>query len=233
MDATAGRVDRRRFPWAVAFIVAVLGVVAGIVIAVALHRGTPTIRAPHVPPVAGSALQAGDVTFRDVEGAKVPSSPAGPHSTAGGSAIDFDHSPAGAVLAAMNLMYTASSAEGPAVFVPTITNQVVGPDKSALLAATQAEFSTEGIPTPAQIAMIRSQHVGPWAYRVDAYTSSEAAVNVLVRQDINGVPNWTNWSLSVQWSRGDWRLVAPLGGAWQRVIQSLPVVPATYTVIGR
>lgn len=233
MDATAGRVDRRRFPWAVAFIVAVLGVLAGIVIAVALHRGSQTVRPPHVPPVAGSALQAGDVTFRDMNGAMVPLGSAGPHMTAGGRTIGFDHSEPGAVLAALNIPYAADSSAGPTVFTPTIEQQVVGADAAAFLAAVQADYNANAPDSPAALAAREADHVGPWAYRVDAYSAGTASIEVVIRQDTAGVPGYFNVSWVLQWVNGDWRLVAPLNGQLANVLRQVPQVPTGYTVLGR
>jgi hypothetical protein len=78
-------------------------------------------------------LTAENVKFSDVYGAQIPSSAAGPKETAGGRALGFERSPAGAVLAAINIFARAESRPGPGVFEPTITEQVTGPDKDKLL----------------------------------------------------------------------------------------------------
>ena len=70
-----------------------------------------------------------DVRWVRVAGVDLPVSAAtGPTQAVGGLARGFAHTPAGAVVAALHLLVRTSPQVGPAVFDPTITAQVVGPD---------------------------------------------------------------------------------------------------------
>lgn len=188
-----------------------------------------------------ATLTADNVTFSDVYGRQFPSAAAGPHDTRNGRAIGFDRSPAGAVLAAINIFARAESPPGPAVFEPTINEQVVGPDRDRLLEKAKTGYA-EGAPRgtapdgslSAAIEEARPNRIGMWAYRVDAYDGSSATVNVLLRQLLpEGSYAYFNFPFTVRWLDNDWRLVAPLNGEFSSVIQRVSEVPATYVVIGK
>lgn len=184
-------------------------------------------------------LTAENVKWREFAGAAVPASSAGPRLEQGGRALGFDRSPAGAVLAASNLIYRASSGGGPEVYRTTIAEQVVGADKEKLLSNIEAEYKDEkanGAPDPLSpqgIARTRALKSGVWAYRLDLYGEDAATVNVLLRSVPAGGPNYVNLALSVKWINDDWRLVAPLNGQWPSVSRTVPAVPEGYTVLGR
>jgi len=185
-------------------------------------------------------LTAENVKFSDVYGAQIPSSAAGPKETAGGRALGFERSPAGAVLAAINIFARAESRPGPGVFEPTITEQVTGPDKDKLLANSQkgyAERATQGTgPDGALISAIenaRNNRSSLWAYRIDSYDNSSVAVNLLLRTVSTGTPIYVNFAVTVRWTEGDWRLVAPLNGEFSAAGQQLAEAPSGYVVIGK
>jgi hypothetical protein len=191
---------------------------------------------------AAATLAPQDVMFSDVYGVQVPSSPAGPHRTQGGRALGFDDSPAGAVLAAIHIFARSESRPGPVVFEPTINEQVTGPDKDTLLANAKADYSqaaTRGTSPDGALALAieegRPNHVALWAYRVDAYDDSSAAVNLLLRQLLPGTTSYAyfNFPFALRFLNGDWELVAPLNGKFSSVIQRVPEVPANYVVIGK
>lgn len=178
-------------------------------------------------------LDPANVTFRDVYGAAVPASAAGPRVIdADGRVSGFDHSPAGAVEAAASLTYSANSAQPLATIQATVAQQVVGPDKPAFLAHLEQEQAA-GEPGASQIAASRAAGFGVWAYEVTSYTPSAARVDLLVRAATGGAVSYVNFETAVQWHAGDWRLVAPPGGDWGNVASTLPSVPPGYSVIGR
>jgi hypothetical protein len=194
------------------------------------------------PASKNSSLTAGNVTFNDVYGVQVPSSSAGPGHTDDGRALGFDHSPSGAVLAAIHIFARVESRPGPAVFEPTIREQVVGPDKDKLLAKARSGYAEGAIrgTSPdgslrAAIEEARRNQIGMWAYRVDAYDNSSAAVNVLLRQVVPGTSSYAyfNFPFTVRWIDADWRLVVPLNGEFSSVIRRVPEVPAGYLVVGK
>lgn len=178
-------------------------------------------------------LEPAEVTFRDVYGAAVPASKAGPHVIeADGQVSGFDRTPAGAVEAAASLTYSANSAQPLSTIEATLARQVVGPDQPAFLADLEQQHAA-GVPNASQIAAARAAHFGVWAYEVTSFAPSVAHVDLLVRSSTAGEVTYVNFATTVQWQAGDWRLVAPPGGSWANVAGAVPSVPAGYTVIGR
>lgn len=227
--------------------VVVLAVLAVVVVAIGgggggkTKSGSPS-RGDSKPVGSAESLRPEDVAFGDVYGAQIPSSKAGPRQTANGRALGFDRSPAGAVLAAINIFARSESRPGPSVFEPTIKEQVVGPDKDKLLANVQrsyAERVAQGVVPDsngvlsAAVDSARSNQSKLWAYRVDAYDDASASVNLVLRSLSAGAPTYVNFALTVRWGDGDWRLVAPLNGEFASAGQQMTEVPDTYIVLGK
>jgi hypothetical protein len=188
-----------------------------------------------------ATLTADNVTFEDFYGVALPKSDAGPAKVTNGRALGFEHSPNGAVLVAIHILYRASASPGPSVFEPTVKDQVVGPDRDTFLSKIQRDYAAaapsgtgpngELAGTADQARAIQSK---VWAYRVDAYDSSVASVQVLLRSMPGGTgPLYVNLALTVKWIDGDWRLVAPLNGEFASVSRQVSDVPQSYVVIGR
>ena len=80
-----------------------------------------------------SRLLPAEVSWTRLAGVDLPMSPdTGPTQTEGGLARGFAHTPAGAVVAALHLLVRTTPQVGPAVFDPTMTDQVVGCDAAAM-----------------------------------------------------------------------------------------------------
>lgn len=225
----------------------VLALVAAIGLAVVLLSGddgkndrSPTRENPQQATGESTSLKPDDVTYSDVYGAQIPSGAAGPKSTSGGRAIGFDRSPAGAVLAAINIFARAESRSGPSIFEPTITEQVVGPDRDALLEESRGSYSersAEGIGADGTLTVAventRKNRSSLWAYRMDSYEATSATLNLLLRSFQGETPVYVNFAVSVRWVDNDWRLVAPLNGKFASAGQQLSEVPASYVVLGK
>lgn len=226
----------------------VLAVVAVIALAVVLLNGddgktndrSPTRENPQQATGESTTLKPDDVTYSDVYGAQIPSAAAGPRLTSGGRALGFDRSPAGAVLGAINIFARAESRSGPSVFEPTITEQVVGPDRDALLAESRRSYgerSAEGVGADGTLTVAventRKNRSSLWAYRMDSYEATSATLNLLLRSFQGEAPVYVNFAVSVRWIDNDWRLVAPLNGKFASAGQQLSEVPASYVVLGK
>jgi hypothetical protein len=193
-------------------------------------------------PATSTELRSEDVTYGDVYGAQIPSSGAGPRQTSNGRALGFERSRAGAVLAAINIFARSESRPGPGVFEPTIKEQVVGPDKDKLLANVQRSYGervaqgmvpdSNGVLTAA-VENARTNQSKLWAYRIDAYDDASASVNLVLRSFSSGTPSYVNFALTVRWSDGDWRLVAPLNGEFASAGQQMTEVPEAYILLGK
>ena len=189
-----------------------------------------------------ATLTAENVKFEEFFGVQLPSSPAGPKDTTAGRATGFDRSEAGAVLAAMHIFARSEIPSGPAVFEPTIQQQVVGPDRDKLLANSQRGYSEAAAAGTGpngelsrEVQQAQTNRVGVWAYRIDSYSNDQSAVNLLLRQLDPGTSSYAyiNFALTVQWAEGDWRLVAPLNGEFSSAAQRISEVPPSYVVIGK
>ncbi len=71
-------------------------------------------------------------------------------------------------------------------------------------------------------------------YRIDASSDSMRHVTLVERApDANGVPQYFEVAVTVQWVDGDWRLVAPREGTWTTAFTQLDQRPASYTRFGQ
>jgi hypothetical protein len=153
----------------------------------------------------------------DFHGIELPvSAQDGPHHTSGGLVWGFSDTPRGALLAAVNIAVRTAAQWGPAIYQPTIRNQVTGPDASTLLQGDASDYA----------ALRAAAHVRPGqpagrgyaveaAYQFAAYRSSGATVDIVTEgPGAAGVTVLTVTRIDVIWLRGDWRVVAPPDGNW-------------------
>lgn len=217
-----------------------------VVFAVRSTGGTDRPAAAPAPTTAGPKTTAQvtreSLTWVEVEGFRLPiSASEGPTQRDGDRASGFAHTPAGAVLAAVHIGYRSSPALGPAVYRPTIREQVVGVDKDRFLTKVEQDYKTDqvGGVTPsgavaASIAKAKATRSGAWAYRVDSFDPASASVQLLSRAFATaGAPAiFVNFAWTLKWVDGDWRLVAPLNGDFQNTARVFSEVPGGYTTFG-
>lgn len=194
---------------------------------------------------AGSPLGPKDVAWTTLGHQALPVSSAGPHRTGGGRAWGFDHSPAGAVLAAFHVPFRVGANSGPEVFRPTLATQVVGVDRDKFAATIEADYANEagalGLinDEPLRRVELRPQRNGRGVgYRLDSYDRSAAVVQVLLSVDPGPTPvqflkevQFLNFTYSLHWLDGDWRLVAPFNGSWQSILVGLAAQPGDYVML--
>ncbi len=195
------------------------------------------------PVPAAEVLNADTVVWQDLFGIPVPAGPPRPREVAGNRVAGFEQSPAGAVVAAINISYRASAVVGPAVFEPTIAEQVVGEDKEAFVANVRDSYAGErdaGRQTGTSgelvdaLAKAGREESQVWGYRLDAYDPAVASVQMLLRTVPIGrsEPVFVNLALTVRWDDGDWRLVAPVDGDPSTGGAHVDDVPEGYVVFG-
>ena len=166
--------------------------------------------------VDGSVLPA-DVSWVRVAGVDLPTSPAtGPSQVEGGLARGFAHTRAGAVVAALHLLVRTTAQVGPALFDPTITAQVVGPDAAAMRAYVAADYqqtaTAAGITFGQPLGDLRARFT---AVRVDAYTDAACDLVVLTATtDSTGAARYAATTVHMRWTGTDWALIAPPDGRW-------------------
>jgi hypothetical protein len=226
-----GTARRRRLAQIAVIIVIALGATAA-GLALAGHHGARQIQQgpgrarPGVPPTsaAGSgwlarATRSGLAGLRwtDFYGVELPVSPsAGPRAVRRGLAWGFADTPAGALLAAVSIGVRANAQWGPAIFGPTIRDQVTGPGAAALVAACQASYDqasrSQGVPGGRPLGPV---DVAEAAFRWVIYTPASATVDIVsVGPGGQGVTARAVTRIELQWLDGDWRVLAPPGGDW-------------------
>jgi hypothetical protein len=209
--------------------VAVVLVGAGLVLALTGHAGdghranpppgrrSPAVGVPVTAPPEIPHVDLAGLRWGDFHGVELPSSPlAGPRDTSGGLASGFADTPLGGLLAALNIGVRANAQWGPAIFGPTIRDQVTGADAPALLAscqsayrqASQASHVTSGQP-------LGNAYVTEEAFRWIAYTPAGATVDLVsAGPGSQGETVRAVTRVEVVWDGGDWRVIAPPGGDW-------------------
>ena len=180
------------------------------------HPSTPP-RARQTKPPAAAAIDVTGLRWADFHGIALPTSAQdGPRDTRGGLASGFTDTPSGALLAAVNIAVRTAAQWGPAIYAPTITRQVTGPDQAALLHNQAAAY--EQLQASAHVR--QGQPIGRGyaveaAYRFAAYTAADATVNVVTAgPGSDGATVLAATRIEVIWHRGDWRVAAPPGGDW-------------------
>ncbi|MGW5083052.1 hypothetical protein [Micromonospora echinospora] len=161
-----------------------------------------------------------DLEWVDVAGVSVPvSSRSGPRITDGGQARGFAHDQVGALLAAVHIVVRINPQVGPAVFGPTLRDQVVGPHAAAMRvqvaqAYDELRAQLDGQPLGRLNAILRG-------YRIVSYRDDEAAVRLLTEAPgANGVPLLVVAEVRVRWTGSDWALLAPAGGTFEQTVMA-------------
>lgn len=184
----------------------------------------PLSRTPSVPSSrAPDALTRDDLSWVSVAGARVPvSAAAGPYDTRDGRALGFAHTSAGAVMAAVHISVRLSPQAGPAVFGPTLREQVVG-DVDALARQLDADYQSAraalGVPYGQPAGRLYSRVRG---YRVEMDGGDAAGVRLLIEGPGATGSVLVALTLRVRWTGTDWSLVAPDGGVWDATVVTDP-----------
>lgn len=173
--------------------------------------------APTAPQASSTAAAGQDLSWVSFHGMQLPvSATAGPRDTRGGLASGFADTPRGALLAAINIGVRTAAQWGTAIFEPTITAQVTGPDTTALLQAEETSYAQ--LRAAAQVGPGQPAGQGYAAeagYRFLAWSPASAVVDVVSAEPaVDGTTALASTRIQVVWQRGDWRVVAPPGGNW-------------------
>jgi hypothetical protein len=147
--------------------------------------------------------------------------------------VTRDAGTAGAANAALHILVRSTPSTGPAVFVPTINEQVAGPLRDAVLERVRADYeqqraaegSTDGAPLSAPLPV---RYLG---YVVTAAEPGAVTLDV-VATDADGSANpRVLRGIQMLWGGDDWQLVAQLDGPtpWPSApVADLPVGYAPY-----
>lgn len=214
-----------------------LVLLVGAAVFLVLHARTPDAHSPTpsaTPTPTPTAPRAGRATvdlsgmrWTNFHGIRLPSSPRnGPRLQQRGQARGFSHTPGGALFAAVHLAVRANAQWGPQIFTPTIRHQVVGPDRSALLAQTRAYYARLAAKAHVEPGgPIGRAYAAQEAFAMQQYTPSSATVDLVTAGPAgDGTTARAATRVQVVWRDGDWRVLAPPGGDWgntARAVSSL------------
>lgn len=195
----------------------------------------PTAATPE-PSVTSEASRAPKVQWVDVHGVALPVSPTdGPARVDDARSSGFAQTEAGAAIAAAHLLTRVSPSAGPAAFEPALAEQVVGPNRDALRQAVSEQYqamSARGAP----IGALESELVGFQLEDGPHLPSDTATVRiVLTSPELRASGRMLEALVAMQWSDGDWRLVAPPHGDWSittRVVTTTPPAMVTFDEVG-
>ncbi|KLL10915.1 hypothetical protein [Protofrankia coriariae] len=227
----------RRFSTGVGLLAAAGLVAVGIAVGLVLVSGRGGSPTPAPAPPTGTAgavpvpggpvlpdsglpvLDFSDLTWLDFHGFALPVSPAaGPRILADDRASGFAHTPLGAALAAIHVVFRTDAIVGAYIFEPTIAEQATGADQPALLTRTRIAAARYTIPDRLtgrfsdpifRYAGVRFDVAAP--DRVVLYVATDAV-------DSTGTTGYAAMRIELRWERGDWRIVVPPGGNWETVI---------------
>jgi hypothetical protein len=123
-----------------------------------------------------------DVTWHRLCGIDLPfSARYGPHRRDGERASGFGNQPTGAVLAALHLAVRVSPQLGPDVFVPTLAEQVTGPDAAVLAHQVHAQYQQLQQRAQARYGQPVCPIYGRFAgFLLDSHTSTAASLRLLI-----------------------------------------------------
>jgi hypothetical protein len=174
------------------------------------------------------------LTWRDVAGVRLPFSPTdGPRITDQGRAAGYSPTVEGAALAAVQVLTRTSASAGPDIFRPVVAEQIIGADADLLAETLDAQYdqlrrqrkvtAAYGRPIPGNDAEVLGYRVRPGSMEATAQT---AAIDVLLTSPSLGAGQVIAFSVSLEWVRHDWRVVAPPQGDWGSVATLLNQAPA-------
>lgn len=210
-------------------------IAAGLILVLTLGGEAPDHAAPRDAAPEPVPTAAPDLSWIEYQGVRLPvSREAGPTSIDSGRASGFARSDLGAALAAAHIVVRAGPGPGPAVYEPTIAEQVVGPDKTSLAATVQDDYDAARVESGIEDGEpLGAGNVNFLGYRIMAASESLRQVTLVEQApDANGVPQYFEVAVAVQWIDGDWRVVAPSEGTWATAVTQLDQEPASYTSFG-
>ncbi|WP_131738854.1 hypothetical protein [Actinomadura roseirufa] len=161
------------------------------------------------------AVSLAGLWWRDYHGVLLPySAQDGPRDTRADLAAGFARTARGALLAAVHIVVRANPQWEPAVFEPTISAQVIGPDAPMLLVSSREAFDTLDHPPAGQGVPVRA-YVVLEGFRWQQYSSETASLDLVsAGPGDSDVTVRAVTRIQVRWRGGDWRVIAPPGGTW-------------------
>jgi hypothetical protein len=211
-----------------------LGLIACALITAAVSTAVVVTRVSQPPPSSASRptpsftqheaspARTPDVAWDDALGLQLPlSQTAGPRRRHSGIARGFSRTDLGAAFAAANLVPRTSPNVGPAIFGETLDEQVRGPNREAMARQVATDYQTQrrraGVRDGAQLPSTDAELVGYANPRLSKGGAHATVQLVLTSPDLRATDQLLVMLVSLQWSDGDWQLIAPPQGDWGTV----------------
>jgi hypothetical protein len=209
-------------------VLGVLAVVAGLLGAYLLGRGTDDPATAPAPAPTITQTAAADVQLRSVAGVLLPfSATHGPRITSDGRAAGYSRSELGAAIAAIQVLARTSPSAGSDLFDPVLASQVTGTNLAAMKLAVSDSYQQlrattsvpDGEPVPGNDATVSG-------YVVRSYGDTAASVDVvLASSTLSSSGQFVSFAVSLIWQSDDWRVIAPPNGDWGSVSTTLGALP--------
>lgn len=205
-------------------VLAAVAIVAALLLTRKADRGADELQAVDTSHSATTPAPPPEITWAEAGGMKLPVSRTnGPRVTADGLATGFAQSEAGAAVAACHLLVRTGATVDAQVFESTLAAQATGANVAALKRTVTAQR--------AQLASVTATsaagELAGYIVRTFDLTSGTAVVDVILSApDLPADQRFLQVTVSLQWQKGDWRVVAPPRGDWASVSTPLASEPA-------
>ncbi|MET8654688.1 hypothetical protein [Nocardia aurea] len=155
-----------------------------------------------------------DVRWQDFQGVALPRTAQGPRSITDGAAVDFDHSPPGAAVAAITHTVRLSVATD-SQWAKVVAGEVVPGAARDEWSVNRLQLSITGSAAPEYAPRLLG-------YKITEYTDQVTAVDIYTEySDGSKAVNHT----TVEWFRQDWKLRLPDPDSTARPVESIDELP--------
>ncbi|HLS79533.1 MAG TPA: hypothetical protein VK083_22355 [Nocardia sp.] len=155
-----------------------------------------------------------DVRWQPYQGVALPHTAQGPRSVSGGAATGFEHSPAGAAVAAITHTVRLSVAPDGEWASVVAEEALPGPARDAW-AVDRVRVSITGPADPEFVPRLRG-------YRVTGYTGERGQIEIYTEYSDGSLA--VNHA-AVEWSARDWRLRLPDPDSTDRPVEAVGALP--------
>lgn len=215
-------------------LVALLAVVLVVWLATGTTDPSPADAQESASPAATAAATTPSPRWESVGGVRLPFSTVhGPRSTDLGRAGGYTRDQAGAALAAAQVLLRTTPEVGSNVFLPVLPAQVTGANAPVMRLHLLEQYAqlragtdvAEGAPIPGLATVVEGYVIRSLDTGDDGPAGAAVVDVVLGSPALRARSTLVAFTVSLQWSYGDWRVLAPPLGDWGQVATALTAPP--------